>query len=235
MTTKDRLSKKSQGKVAGGKRAQQARETKENILKAAIQVFAEYGYSGGRIEQISRAAKSNDRMIYYYFSNKEKLFLAVLEAIYRNFYEAENTLSFDLDEPLKTLKGIIAFTFHYYLEHPEFVAILNDENLHKAKHARQSENIKNISGGIQGNLAPILAAGQQAGLFRDDVVAGNLYLTISALTYFYCSNQHTLTEFIGKDFKDAQFQTQWLKHITDVVIRFVVKDVSEIDNEPQLP
>ncbi|MBD5771947.1 TetR/AcrR family transcriptional regulator [Marinomonas colpomeniae] len=208
-----------------GKRAKQARLTKSKILKSATKVFAEDGFSGGRIERISREANSNDRMIYYYFGNKESLFLNVLEATYLEFYKAEKALDLDIDSPIEALESIIEFTFRYYLDHPEFVAILNDENLHRAKHSRQSENIKSISGNIQGNLAPLLKKGQKSGVFRKEVTARNLYLTISALTYFYCSNQHTLTVFVGANFQDASFQSEWLKHISDVVIRSVIIDI----------
>jgi len=208
-----------------GKRAQQARKTKHKILKAATKVFAEDGFSGGRIERISREANSNDRMIYYYFGNKEALFLNVLETTYLEFYKAEKALDLDTASPIDALKKIIAFTFRYYLDHPEFVAILNDENLHRAKHSSQSENIKSISGNIQGNLVPLLEIGQQNGVFRKEVTAKNLYLTISALTYFYCSNQYTLTVFVGKDFQDTAFQDEWLRHISDVVIRSVIIDI----------
>ncbi len=202
----------------------QARETKNRILKAAVKEFAAAGFSGGRIDRISTEANSNDRMIYYYFGNKDKLFLAVLEATYVEFYEAEKALNLDLSDPVSALKKVISFTFDYYLRHPEFVAILNDENLHRAKRSQQSENIKNISGNIQGNLVPILEVGKQQGLFRETTTASHLYLTISALTYFYCSNQHTLTVFVGEDFQAPEFQTQWLAHICDVVLRSVLID-----------
>jgi len=210
-------------KIAGtGKRAQQARETREKILKAAVNVFAQDGFAGGRIDRISKEADSNDRMIYYYFGNKEKLFLEVLESIYLAFNDAEQALDLDLSDPVEALKAIIRFTFTYYLEHPEFVAILNDENLHRGHHSRQSENIQNISGDIQSNLRPVFEEGQRAGLFRHDVSLRNLYLTISALTYFYCSNQHTLTIFMGHDFQDPQFQSHWLDHIIDVTLNSVM-------------
>ncbi len=212
------------GRSAGGKRAMQARETKNRILKAAVKEFAEAGFSGGRIDRISTEANSNDRMIYYYFGNKDKLFLAVLEATYIEFYEAEKALNLDTSDPIAALKQVISFTFDYYLQHPEFVAILNDENLHRAKRSQQSENIRNISGNIQGNLVPILQVGKQQGLFRESTTASHLYLTISALTYFYCSNQHTLTVFVGEDFQAPEFQTQWLEHICDVVLRSVLID-----------
>jgi len=94
--------------------------------------------------------------------------------------------------------------------------------LHRGRHSRQSNNIQNISGDIQSNLKPVFEEGQKRGLFRPDVSVRNLYLTISALTYFYCSNQHTLTIFMNQDFKSPEFQSQWLNHIIDVTLNSVM-------------
>jgi AcrR family transcriptional regulator len=68
-----------------GVRELAAQATRDSILRAATKVFAKHGYDGGRVEQISKAAKSYDRMIYYYFGSKEELFIAVLEETYRRF------------------------------------------------------------------------------------------------------------------------------------------------------
>ena len=57
------------GGRAPGVRALAAQATRDAILRAATKVFARHGFAGGRIEQISKAAKSYDRMIYYYFGS----------------------------------------------------------------------------------------------------------------------------------------------------------------------
>ena len=48
------------------------------ILEAAIEEFAEHGFAGARIERVSAAAGTVDRMLYYYYGNKERLYQAVL-------------------------------------------------------------------------------------------------------------------------------------------------------------
>jgi AcrR family transcriptional regulator len=58
-------------------------------------VFARHGFDGGRVEQIAKAARSYDRMIYYYFGSKEALFIAVIEDTYRRFNEAEQGWTLD--------------------------------------------------------------------------------------------------------------------------------------------
>jgi AcrR family transcriptional regulator len=59
---------------------------RQAILDAATTVFARHGYDAGSIDKIVRRAKTHDRMIYYYFGSKEKLFIAVLENAYAHWY-----------------------------------------------------------------------------------------------------------------------------------------------------
>ena len=49
-------------------------ETRENILRAATELFAEHGYSRTSIRQVAERADANSALIYYYFGNKAELF-----------------------------------------------------------------------------------------------------------------------------------------------------------------
>jgi AcrR family transcriptional regulator len=205
-----------------GVRAQQADQTRARILQAAVAVFTRDGYSGGRIEKISAEAESNDRMIYYYFGSKEKLFVKVLEHTYEQFNRAESLLPLDPSTPVQTLRQLVAFVWDYYVNHPEFVAILSIENLHKGKHARQSGELRRLSGEAVGALRPIIDAGQQQGLFRQDLDIKHVYLMIASLCYFYNSNLHTLSSFLGQDMAAEGERTDWLAFIQDLVMRGVM-------------
>ena len=105
--------------------------TRDNILRAATRVFARRGYEGGSIEKISKSAKSVDRMIYYYFGNKEGLFIEVLENAYRRMNEAELRLKLDTSQPVDGLRAVIGFVLSYYRKHPSFITLLNSENLQR--------------------------------------------------------------------------------------------------------
>ncbi|MEN2393612.1 TetR family transcriptional regulator [Pseudomonas halotolerans] len=202
-----------------GLRSQQAEETRARILKAATKVFSQDGYSGGRIEKISRLAKSNDRMIYYYFKSKEQLFIRVLEGIYAAFNEAESRQRFDLEQPVAAVQQLLGFVWDYYGRHPEFISILNSENLHKGKHSRKSPHLLVLSGAALNTLAPIIQAGQAKGVFRTDVDVLHTYLLISSLCYFYNSNLHTLGAFLGVDLDSKSARDRWLDYARDQVLR----------------
>ena len=209
-----------------GVRELAAQATRDSILKAAIKVFSKNGFDGGRVEQISKAAKSYDRMIYYYFGSKEGLYIAALEEIYRRFNEAESELQLDESKPREALRKVIRFMWTYYLKHPEFITLLNTENLHRGKHIGKSEKAKDYSSPAVGVLQRVLQTGVAQGLFRADLLARDLYLTIAGLCYFYLSNRFTLSAFLGEDLEAPAALQQWQAHVIDTVERTVAADPS---------
>ena len=66
--------------------------TQSAILAAATDEFAEKGFAGARIEKIAERSGSNKRMLYYYYQNKEDLFVAVMESAYKTIRDAESEL-----------------------------------------------------------------------------------------------------------------------------------------------
>lgn len=198
-----------------------AQATQESILRAATKVFAKHGFAGGRVEQISKAAKSHDRMIYYYFGSKEELFIAVIEDTYRRFNEAESKLILKLEDPVEDLKTLVRFMWNYYQHNPEFITLLNSENLHRGKHISKSLRAKEYSSPAISLMGRVLAKGAQTGVFRPDLEARDIYLMSAALAYFYTSNRYTLSAFLGEDLAAPESLAHWEEFITSAVIRQV--------------
>ena len=207
-----------------GVRAQAAQATRENILRAATKVFAKHGFAGGRVEQISKAAQSYDRMIYYYFGSKEGLFIAVLEEMYRRFNEAEARLVLDATEPVEALTAVIRFMWGYYQRNPEFITLLNTENLHRGKHIAKSLRAREFSSPAVAVLGQVLASGAQQKLFRADLAARDVYLMIAALGYFYLSNRFTLSAFLGEALETPAALAHWEAFVIDAVLRTVARN-----------
>jgi len=202
-----------------GVRELAAQATRDSILRAATKVFAKHGYAGGRVEQISRAAKSYDRMIYYYFGSKEGLFVAVLEEMYRRFNDAESRLELRAEAPVDALCAVIRFMWDYYRANPEFITLLNTENLHRGQHISKSLRAREYSSPAIDVLRRVLEAGAAQGLFRPDAIARDVYLTIAAMGYFYLSNRFTLSAFLGEALDSAQALAHWEQVIVDTVLR----------------
>ena len=204
-----------------GVREQAAQTTRDNILKAATKVFARYGYEGGSVEKISKAAKSYDRMIYYYFGSKEGLFMEVIEEAYRRMNDAEAALELDISNPFEALQAVIRFVVGYYRKNPDFVTLLNTENLHKGKHISKSLRAREYSSPAIEVIRLVLESGQAQGVFRQDIAARDLYLLIAATGYFYMSNRHTLSAFLGDDLLAPEALARWELFVIDTVLRTV--------------
>ncbi|SCK07898.1 transcriptional regulator, TetR family [Variovorax sp. HW608] len=204
-----------------GVREAAAQATRESILRAATKVFARYGYDGGSVEKISKAAKSYDRMIYYYFGSKEGLFIAVLEGIYRRMDEAEAALDLDASRPVEALTALIRFVLGYYRKNPDFVTLLNTENLHKGRHIAKSLRAREYSSQAISIIREIMASGVAQGLFRADVAPRDLYLLIASTGYFYMSNRHTLTAFLGEPLETQEAVAHWEDFVIETVLRTV--------------
>jgi len=200
--------------------------TRENILRAALEVFAKHGFAGARVEKISKAAHSTDRMIYYYFGSKESLFVAVLESIYEELGEAEAALDLAGMSPKDGLRAIVHFTWNYYCEHPELLSLLNNENLYQGRHLTHSKKVKELSFPLLSTLSNIYAQGLQQGVFRSGVVVQDLYIAICGLGYFYLSNRFTLSAFLGTDLMAPIALGKWPDVMADAVLRFVAKEPS---------
>jgi len=205
-----------------GERERAAQATRESLLRAAIKVFARHGLHGGSVEKIAKAARSYDRMIYYYFGSKEELFVAALEEIYRRFNEAEARLDLDPARPVESLRAVVHFVLDYYRRNPEFVALLNSENLHRGRHIGKSLRAREYSSPAVGILDALLRSGVSQGLFRPDVSARDLYLLIAATGYFYQSNRFTLSAFLGEDLEAPEAIEHWESFAQEAVLRTVL-------------
>lgn len=199
-----------------------AQATQDSILRAATKIFAKHGFAGGRIEQISKAAKSHDRMIYYYFGSKEALFIAVIEDAYRRFNDAESKVVLNMKDPVEDLTTLVRFMWNYYQQNPEFITLLNSENLHRGKHISKSLHAKEYSSPAISLMRGVLERGVAMGVFRDDVRARDIYLMSAALAYFYLSNRYTLSSFLGEDLGAKESLEHWEQFITSAVIRQVL-------------
>jgi AcrR family transcriptional regulator len=197
--------------------------TRARILEAARAEFAQRGLGGARVDHITARAGSNKRMIYYYFGNKEALFLATLESAYEDIRRAEQSLKLTDLDPVRGMQRMVQFTWEYYLAHPEFITLLNSENLHRARHLKKSNDIQAMHSPLIAVLEDLLTRGQRAGVFRHGVDPVQLYISIAALGYFYLSNNPTLSTIFGRDLMQAAALKKRLAHMTDLVLGYLSK------------
>lgn len=195
--------------------------TRAAILAAATEEFTAHGLNGARVDEIARRSGVNKRMIYYYFGDKNGLYLAVLEEIYADIRNAEIRLHLADRDPADAMRELVAFTWNYFIEHPEFLSLLGTENLHRARHLKSSKKIRELHSPLVGIITALLTRGVKAKVFREGVDPVQLYITIASLGFFYMSNRFTLSTIFGRDLGSPEALAERGRHIEDVVLGYL--------------
>lgn len=198
-----------------------ATATRQRILDAALGEFAAKGLAGARVDEIAARAGANKRMLYAHFGSKEELWLVVLEGAYAAKRAEERAVEVEGLAPAEAMARLVAFNLRYTARHPEFVALLNQENLHRAAYLRRSEDVPALYSPLLEALRGVLARGEAAGVFRAGVDAMQLYIDILALGHFYVANRHTLSTIFGTPLDTEAAIAAREVHIAEVVLGYL--------------
>jgi len=201
--------------------ARDAEATRQRILGAALAEFSDKGLAGARIDVIAEAARSNKRMIYYYFDSKEQLYIAVLEHAYIDMRQHEAALALDALDPPEAIRRLVHFKFDYYDTHPWLVGLLNGENMLGARFLRQSVRLRELQLSLVETIGALLKAGAKSGQFRRGVDPLELYLSVASLSYFYFSNRATLSTAFGQALDSKPALRRRRDHAAQVILGYL--------------
>jgi AcrR family transcriptional regulator len=204
-------------------RTQDPEGVRRNILAVARAEFVENGLSGARVDAIAARTSSSKRMIYYYFTDKEGLYRAVLEEAYRQIRALERTLDLAALSPEAALAELAGFTFDYHADNPDFVRLVMVENIHHGRHLRMSPNIGELNLSAIEMIRDVYARGLAAGVFRDGIDPIDIHLTISALSFYNVSNRATIEQVFRHDMGDPNHRRRRRTSVIEAVLRFVAR------------
>ena len=154
------------------------------------------------------------------------LLLAVIglpvERLLRPIYDRDESFQLLLTFALVLMfEDVIRFVWRYYQKNPEFITLLNTENLHRGRHIGKSLRAHELSSPVIDVTARVLVAGVKQKLFRGDLAARDVYLMIAAMGYFYLSNRYTLSAFLGESLDTPAALAHWETFMIDAVLRKV--------------
>ncbi|MEG3085988.1 TetR/AcrR family transcriptional regulator [Sphingomonas sp. PB4P5] len=197
-------------------------ETRANILAVATREFADKGLAGARIDEIAEQTRTSKRMIYYYFDSKEGLYRAVLEAAYAHIRLSEPAPDLAARSAIEALRDNVGATFDYHWQHPEFVRLVMNENIHHGAHIGHVEGIKERNRSVITALRAILDQGAGEGSLRADIDPVDLHMSISALCFYNVSNRYTFSQVFEHDMSSPQAVAARREQVIAMIIASVV-------------
>jgi len=154
------------GSSPAGRMASPARKSRrEDLLAAAVRVFARKGYHTCRVSDIAEEAGVSHGLVYHYFTSKDE----VLETIFRENWgpiRAAIDGIVELDEPAEErVRKICALVLHAWRRDPETVRVL-------VREISRSPQLQERIGEFQhtfDSIERLIAEGQRQGSFDPDL------------------------------------------------------------------
>jgi TetR/AcrR family transcriptional regulator, cholesterol catabolism regulator len=99
----------------------------QHILLYSAQIFAEQGFEGASIRDISRATGISLSGLYYYFESKQKLLYLLQKSAFTNIMERLQQRLAHVQEPEARLRVLVRNHIEYFLSHPNEMKVLSHE------------------------------------------------------------------------------------------------------------
>ncbi|MBV7411081.1 TetR/AcrR family transcriptional regulator [Maritimibacter sp. DP1N21-5] len=200
---------------------QDAEGVKHDILMVAMAEFAENGLAGARIDEIAAKTKTSKRMIYYYFGDKDGLYLAALEAAYGRVREGEHEVEFEAQSVEEAMAELVRRIFDHHRKNPDLIRMVMNENVNRAQYLKKSDYIRDLNLTSKHRLQNVLERGQAEGVFRADVDPMFLHWQIQAQSFYNIANRPSFSVKFGPELFTDDAQEKMRETIVESTLRFL--------------
>ena len=142
-------------------------DKRRQILDAAIRVFARQGFHATRVSDIADEAGVAYGLVYHYFKSKDQVLNELFVERWSLLLTAIEETDRAADAPREKLAAVATFIVDSYVHDPELMKVIIVE-VTRAANSFGRTHLTEIRRAYQ-SIAKIVADGQAAGAFRDDV------------------------------------------------------------------
>ncbi len=149
--------------VAGRRLTEQGRERKQQLVDAAMVLFAERGYAATRISDICDRAGVAKGLFYWYFPTKLDLFSELVRSMRHRLRRAQADAMDPTADPLERVRQGTAASVRFMAEHANYFALVDVERSDPAI----DDALRAGSGVYLDDVTALVAAAQAAGRIPD--------------------------------------------------------------------
>jgi len=199
---------------------QQEVDTKQRILKAATQVFAMKGKAGARMQEIADLAEANKAMIYYYYTSKDDLYEAVLDAALGETFGELARAAVTEAGPEEKVRRIIDAYVEFYIHRQDLFRLLLREIIGGGETLRKTVLRYRDVFEQQPEILPaqVIQQGINAGVFRP-LNAPHTLMSLMGMAIVYALGRPIIDVILGtEDTQLTSFLAERRRHIADLLL-----------------
>lgn len=140
------------------------RSMRENILDAAVKLFAAYGYNAAPLRDIARIAGIQAASIYHHYPNKQALLVEIMETNMRRLNESMEYILRSIDDPSQRLNETIANHIRLHTIYKDEFFIVDTEI--RALEGENRTFILSLRDTYEALVQELLQDGMERGVFR---------------------------------------------------------------------
>jgi len=187
----------------------QSTASREHLIEAARALFAQQGYDGASVRDITRRAKVNLGAITYHFGSKEGLYHAVIEGFAVPLADRLAAIASEPGPPVQRIADVLRAFFDHIGEHPEMPSMIVRELASGRPLAAPVAQV--IERNVQ-SVSRIIVQGQADGSIRPGEPA-LIAMTIAAHPLFFAVARAPLQHALGTDPREPAVRTRIVEHV----------------------
>lgn len=185
--------------------------TRERLLAAAANLFAERGYGLTSMRDIARATRVRVASLYHHFKSKEDLYHEVLDRQQTRLRELINSALAEENEFPKQIERMVTIAFDYHRKNPSLAklgmrALLGD-GLTRPYDSRWL-------GMMEALLRPRAAKGE-----IKPIDPALFLITAGAIIQHHVVSNGTIRDLVGRSLSADEIETKTREHVTQVILR----------------
>lgn len=190
-------------------------QKRNQLLAAALDIFSTYGFSGASLDEIAQLANMHKSNIFYYYENKEALYIEVLTTVLQKWLAPLQTLEVEL-EPTEALAHYIIQKIEVSKTQPKASKLFALEIIQGAPHI--VDILKGPLRKLFKRKAKVIQTWQEQGKISSDIDPELLILNIWAVTQNYADFSTQMEMVTGKTLRNRSMHQRTIEHTVHMML-----------------
>jgi len=190
-------------------------QKRNQLLAAALDVFSVYGFTGASLDEIAQLADMHKSNIFYYYENKESLYVEVLTTVLQKWLAPLQTLESEL-EPAEALSHYLIQKIELSRSQPKASRLFALEIIQGAPHILPI--LKGPLKKLFKRKAKVIQTWQEEGKISQDIDPELLILNIWGLTQNYADFATQMEMVTGKTLRNRSMFQRSIEHTVHLML-----------------
>ena len=190
-------------------------QKRQQLLNAALDVFSLYGFSGASLDEIAQIAEMHKSNIFYYYENKEALYVEVLTTVLQKWLAPLQTLESEL-EPEEAISNYLIKKIEVSRTQPKASRLFALELIQGAPHIL--EILKGPLKKLVKRKAKVILMWQEQGKISKEIDPELFILNIWAITQNYADFSIQMEMVTGKSLRNRSMVQRVIQHTVHMML-----------------